>query len=458
MGKIEPTSGTKTTGFMHGLTPANFLQYVEMEEKTCTLKINSKKGTGYLHFENGVLINAESDELKGREAVLKILCWEDTNIEVQDASPNISQKIQSSLGALLLEAARLKDENSASISHADLLEEAISAAEGHHFKNAKVLLVRLLKKDSHNRDGWLWFSRIAESAKAIEMSLNNASKIAPEDPEILEEITKFEQAKSRLDKEPFARCPFCWAPLESDAITCLNCRCHLLIHNLFFELNHIGNEIIQKEAIKRYSRVTAREENAQAHFWLGMIHLNMDNSEDALNQLDLAVKIAPKEKFYSAQLKILLKHMASNGSQSSNDLPAEGDAKDSRVISIQDKIKRKVLVVEDSPTTRKVISITLSQKGYEIIEAGDGLEALSKLNEAKPDLILLDIILPKMDGYKILSIIKENPEFKDIPVIMLTSKDGIINKVKGKVAGSAAYLTKPFDPEQLVDTIEKHLN
>ena len=83
---------------------------------------------------------------------------------------------------------------------------------------------------------------------------------------------------------------------------------------------------------------------------------------------------------------------------------------------------------------------------------------MSKLNETRPDLILLDIILPKMDGYKILSIIKENPEFKQIPVIMLTSKDGIINKVKGKVAGSTAYLTKPFDPTQLVATIEKHLN
>ena len=180
---------------MHGFTPANFLQYVEMEEKTCTLRINSKKSAGYLHFENGILINAESDGLKGQEAVLEILCWEDTNIEVQDASPNISREIQSSLGALLLEAARLKDENSASISHADLLEEAISAAEGHHFKNAKILLVRLLKKDSHSRDGWLWFSRIAESAKAIEMSLNNASKIAPEDPEILDEITNSNKLK-----------------------------------------------------------------------------------------------------------------------------------------------------------------------------------------------------------------------------------------------------------------------
>ena len=118
---------------------------------------------------------------------------------------------------------------------------------------------------------------------------------------------------------------------------------------------------------------------------------------------------------------------------------------------------KKVLVVEDSPTTRKVIALTLTQKGYMVIEAQDGMEALSRLSEEKPDLILLDIILPRMDGYKILSIIKENEELKNTPVIMLTSKGGILNKVKGKLAGSTAYLTKPFEPKDLIKTVEKYL-
>ena len=99
----------------------------------------------------------------------------------------------------------------------------------------------------------------------------------------------------------------------------------------------------------------------------------------------------------------------------------------------------------------------MSQNGFETIEARDGLEALSRLNENSPDLILLDIILPKMDGYKVLSFIKESPEYKDIPVIMLTSKDGFMSKAKGRFSGSAAYITKPFDPEKLVETIVNHL-
>jgi twitching motility two-component system response regulator PilG len=112
-------------------------------------------------------------------------------------------------------------------------------------------------------------------------------------------------------------------------------------------------------------------------------------------------------------------------------------------------------VIEDNPTTRKEIGLTLNQKGFAVIEAQDGMEALSKLGEEKPDLILLDIILPKMGVYKILSIIKENEEFKKTPVIMLTSKDGILNKVEGKLARSTAYLTKPFEPKDLTKIVEK---
>jgi twitching motility two-component system response regulator PilG len=104
-----------------------------------------------------------------------------------------------------------------------------------------------------------------------------------------------------------------------------------------------------------------------------------------------------------------------------------------------------------------VVVLTLKQEGFKMIEAQDGLEALSKIDKERPDLVLLDAILPKMDGYKLLSIIKENKELKDIPVIMLTSKGGFLDKFKGKLAGSAAYLTKPFEPKDLVRTVRRFI-
>jgi twitching motility two-component system response regulator PilG len=446
----------KSNVFITGFTLANFLQLINLEQKTCTLKVKSKNKVGYLFLNKGELVNAAADGMDGERAATRIISWQNVQTEVQD-SCQTERKVHTPLMHILLNSTRHADENGTLLDHADLLDEAIQEAEGYHLKKAKLLLSKILKQDKRNQKAWLWFSRISASFKTVEGSLNNALKIAPHDPEVLEEVKKFQQTKSRLHEEPFPRCPFCWAPLRSDAVTCPYCKCHLLIHNLFFELDHAGSKKIQKEAIDRYTRVVERENNSQAHYWLGMIYLNMDNYEEALNHLDIASKSSPKEQFYSKQLNVLLKHMASSGALLSSELPSTVNNTDFPAISLRDKIRRKILVVEDSPTIRKVISITLSQKGYETIEAGDGLEALSRLNEAKPDLILLDIILPKMDGYQILSIIRDNPEFKNIPVIMLTSKDGIINKVKGKVAGSSAYLTKPFDPNKLVETIERHI-
>ena len=439
-----------------GFGLANFLQLINMEQKTCTLKVKTKNKVGYLYFNLGELVNAKTDGLDGEKAATRIISWQNVQTEIQDSRPT-ERKIHTALMHILLNSSHQADENGANLDHRDLLEEAILEAEGYNLKKAKMLLTKILKQDKRNPKGWLWFSRISVNFKKVEGSLTNAIKLAPNDPEIVEEVKKFQEAKTRLHNEPFSRCPFCWVPLESDAVTCPYCECHLFIDDRFFESDHTGNEKIQQKALDRYTRVIECANNSQAHYWLGMIYLNMDNYEDALHYLDLAAKLSPQEKFYSNQLNVLLKHMASSGAILSGDLAGTTNDSDSTVRSRREKKSRKILVVEDSSTIRKVISITLNQKGYEIIEAGDGLEALSKLNEAKPDLILLDIILPKMDGYQILSIIRENQELKDIPVVMLTSKDGIINKVKGKVAGSSAYLTKPFDPTQLVETIEKYI-
>jgi twitching motility two-component system response regulator PilG len=447
----------KSNAFLSGFALASFLQLLNMEQKTCTLMVKSKEKVGYLYIRDGELVNARTEGIEGEKAATRIISWKNTETEVEDIC-HTERKVNTPLMHILLNSSRLEDENGPLFAVEELLDEAVRMAEGRHFKKAKLLLTRVLKLDSRNYKAWLWFSRISESLKAVEATLKNAAKIAPEDQEVADEIRKYKKAKNRSVEEPFPRCPFCWYPLGKDTIKCSNCKSHLLIHTHFFELKHFGDKSVLKEAIKRYTRVTEREKNFQAHYWLGMAYLNVDKSEEALNHLDLSAKFAPNDQYYSDQLNILLKHLASTRSSLSRALPTGNSYAHEAVVPLRDKLRRKILVVEDSSTTRKVIAVTLGQKGYEIIEAGDGLEALSKLNEVRPNLILLDIILPKMDGYKILSIIKENPEFGDIPVIMLTSKDGILNKVKGKVAGSAAYLTKPFDPSQLVETIEKHIN
>src|SRR5579883_949435 len=117
-----------------------------------------------------------------------------------------------------------------------------------------------------------------------------------------------------------------------------------------------------------------------------------------------------------------------------------------------------VLVVDDSPTVRKIVQMTLQRENIRVIAAGDGLSALTSVADEMPALILLDVQLPRMDGYQICQIIRKNLQFRQIPIIMLSGKDGLFDKMRGRLAGSTEYITKPFDSAELVQTVKRHLD
>jgi twitching motility two-component system response regulator PilG len=116
-----------------------------------------------------------------------------------------------------------------------------------------------------------------------------------------------------------------------------------------------------------------------------------------------------------------------------------------------------VLVVDDSPTVRKIVQLTLQRERIRVVTAGDGLSALAAVADEQPDLILLDIMLPRMDGYNICQVVRKNMAYRDLPIIMLSGKDGLFDKMRGKLAGSTEYITKPFDSAELVQTVRRHL-
>ena len=116
----------------------------------------------------------------------------------------------------------------------------------------------------------------------------------------------------------------------------------------------------------------------------------------------------------------------------------------------------KVMVIDDSKTIRRTAENLLKKEGCDVVTAVDGFEALSKISKNKPDVIFVDIMMPRLDGYQTCALIKNNKIFKDTPVIMLSSKDSIFDRARGRIVGSIEYLTKPFTREDLIGAIKEY--
>ncbi len=115
----------------------------------------------------------------------------------------------------------------------------------------------------------------------------------------------------------------------------------------------------------------------------------------------------------------------------------------------------RVLVIDDSNTIRRSAEIFLKQGGHEVMLAEDGFDALAKVNDYQPQLIFCDILMPRLDGYQTCAIIKRNVKYSDVPIVMLSSKDGVFDKARGRMVGAQDYLTKPFTKDQLLQAVRQ---
>jgi twitching motility two-component system response regulator PilG len=122
-----------------------------------------------------------------------------------------------------------------------------------------------------------------------------------------------------------------------------------------------------------------------------------------------------------------------------------------------DYVGLNVMVIDDSKTIRRTAETLLKKAGCDVITATDGFEALAKIADHRPDIIFVDIMMPRLDGYQTCALIKNNQNFKSTPVIMLSSKDGLFDKARGRIVGSEQYLTKPFTKDELLGAITRHV-
>ena len=117
----------------------------------------------------------------------------------------------------------------------------------------------------------------------------------------------------------------------------------------------------------------------------------------------------------------------------------------------------KVMVIDDSQTIRRTAESLLTKEGYTVVTAADGFEALAKVADCQPDIIFIDIMMPRLDGYQACALIKNNQRYKQTPVVMLSSKDGLFDRARGRIVGSDEYLTKPFTRDELLGAVKAHV-
>lgn len=240
-------------------------------------------------------------------------------------------------------------------------------------------------------------------------------------------------------------CPFCGEPNEGQVFTCGNCLATLTLSDLEMLLanTHAEKTVVRTAVDLLENKRENQELNENELTTLGIGHLNLRNLQTGYQYLSEASHLNPNNVILASQVNSLLIRL--------DEIKHQEEVHDAMPKG------KSILVVDDSATVRKLIAGKLEKCGHEVFCAADGVEAIEQVDSVIPDLILLDITMPRMDGYQVCKVIRSKESTKDVPVVMISGKDGFFDKVRGRMAGTTGYITKPFGPETLMKAVETYL-
>jgi Response regulators consisting of a CheY-like receiver domain and a winged-helix DNA-binding domain len=245
---------------------------------------------------------------------------------------------------------------------------------------------------------------------------------------------------------PVSVCPFCRHENSPHAVRCDGCLAVLTLSDLEMLLSNreCRSDLIEKVTEKMEAERVVRQLHEDELVTLGIGHLNLKNLDVGFSVLRDASQANPNNVILGSQVNALAIRLE----EIKNQPETNGAA----------LLAKAILVVDDSMTVRKLISGKLEKNGHKVVCAEDGADAIAVLENFVPDLVLLDIDMPKMDGYQVCKLIRSKSATKDVPVIMISGKDGFFDKVRGKMAGSTDHISKPFGPETLMKALENYLS
>lgn len=348
----------------------------------------------------------------------------------------------------------------------------IAAAKRGANDTAQELLREALELDPHSVEGWLWLATVRRERGEQRRCLERVLEIDPGHPRA-RALLQRPEFRAETGK-PQARCPLCGAERPAESDRCPRCRAVLsladldsLLHNPEVDAEVAAAAVRTREELARWGG------GVELHLALAIGHLNLGHLSEGLVHLKALSRLKPSDEILKSQIEILTlwqegkernPHetlpLAAAGSACAFPAVREGPVEESAGISAavaprEPAAPPTLLAIDDSATVRKLVASSLEAHGYRVVAAGDASEGLSKLREHKIDLILLDIHLPGMDGYRVCKLIKSDPATAAIPVVMLSGRGGLFDRLRGRRAGAVSHLGKPFEPQALLELVRR---
>jgi twitching motility two-component system response regulator PilG len=341
------------------------------------------------------------------------------------------------------------------------LSEAITAAKLGQLALARKLLSDLVAREPKSEQAWLWVAALTEDRNVAYEALNRVLDINPNNRQAMNALALARLQESAVQNGLPARsapegqrrqpvsvtplppaaapsqttpapavnawtCPLCATPSSQPARRCPACKAIVGLAALDeYAANKGVSEDLLLGTVEVLESRIATSDSLDTRVNLALLYLNLNRSAEALPHLTKAVQM----RGASPLLSRLTESLAA---------------------------RKLIVAVDDSLTVRKIVSITLERMGYRVMTAREGQQGIELVDRQKPDLILLDITMPGMDGYQVCKAIKQNPATRKIPVVMLSGKDGFFDKVKGRLAGATDYITKPFREATLAEAVKKY--
>ncbi len=442
----------------------NVLVYLKSRQNptdNLNVEVKGKGRSGVLKIRKGRVIAASSGVLSGNGAILVLSAIKDGEIQSTEGEDGVEADVSISLLQTERILSRLKNavRTDAVFTEDEKLEEAVSLFYQFRRKEAGSKLIEILRANRFYYPAWLWHSRLMTREDYIGKALGEAKRWGNSDREIKRESEKVTPLLIGSEK-PVKRCFFCWAPVPMGKSACVYCNGQLRV-SMDKTTGKVRRELLEG-ALARYERELKNDPgNIRIMYCQCLGFYSLGDLDRARGLIKDALKISPREPLFvktaallgterpRRQKKVVKSAVAPPAAVSPVTAPAPA-------ASVKGQQKT-ILVVEDSKTSRKVISMLLERKGYRILEATVGAEAFTQTEKIVPDLVLLDVMLPDMSGYDVLLRLKRDSRFAKIPVVMLTGKTGAADRLRGMKSGSSEYLTKPFDPAKLLAVIAKYL-